>query len=62
MEEVAGEEESDRWLLGICRLEELREQDMHEAQELEAKMELTNLLWKAEGVKIRAEEGCGRRP
>ncbi|XP_008842122.1 surfeit locus protein 6 [Nannospalax galili] len=35
------------------RLEELRERDSGKAQELEAKMRWTNLLYKAEGVKIR---------
>lgn len=38
------------------RLEELREQDAAKAQELEAKMKWTNLLYKAEGVKIRDDE------
>ncbi|XP_048201678.1 surfeit locus protein 6 [Perognathus longimembris pacificus] len=38
------------------RLEELREQDAGKAQELEAKMKWTNLLYKAEGVKIRDNE------
>lgn len=39
------------------RLEALREQDAGKAQELEAKMQWTNLLYKAEGVKIRDDEG-----
>ncbi|KAL1787034.1 surfeit locus protein 6 [Sigmodon hispidus] len=38
------------------RLEELRDQDAGKAQELEAKMKWTNLLYKAEGVKIRDDE------
>ncbi|KAM4876494.1 surfeit locus protein 6-like [Thomomys bottae] len=38
------------------QLEELREQDASEAQALEAKMKWTNLLYKAEGVKIRDNE------
>ncbi|XP_041500890.1 surfeit locus protein 6-like [Microtus oregoni] len=38
------------------RLEELRDQDEGKAQELEAKMKWTNLLYKAEGVKIRDNE------
>ncbi|KAF7461834.1 hypothetical protein GHT09_014007 [Marmota monax] len=38
------------------RLEELREQDSGKARELEAKMKWTNLLYKAEGVKIRDNE------
>ncbi|XP_013011201.1 surfeit locus protein 6 isoform X2 [Cavia porcellus] len=38
------------------RLEELREQDAGKAQELEAKMKWTNLLYKAEGVRIRDDE------
>lgn len=38
------------------RLEELRDQDAGKAQELEAKMKWTNLLYKAEGVKIRDNE------
>ncbi|XP_021050356.1 surfeit locus protein 6 [Mus pahari] len=38
------------------RLEELRDQDAAKAQELEAKMKWTNLLYKAEGVKIRDDE------
>ncbi|KAM5186688.1 surfeit locus protein 6 isoform 2-T2 [Callospermophilus lateralis] len=38
------------------RLEELREQDAGKARELEAKMKWTNLLYKAEGVKIRDNE------
>lgn len=38
------------------RLEELREQDAGKAQELEAKMKWTNLLYKAEGVKIRDKD------
>ncbi|EHB05579.1 Surfeit locus protein 6 [Heterocephalus glaber] len=38
------------------RLEELREQDAGKAQELEAKMKWTNLLYKAEGVRIRDNE------
>ncbi|KAM6183945.1 surfeit locus protein 6 [Erethizon dorsatum] len=38
------------------RLEELREQDAGKAQELEAKMKWTNLLYKAEGVRIRDSE------
>uniref|UniRef100_A0A8D0WXT3 Ribosomal RNA-processing protein 14/surfeit locus protein 6 C-terminal domain-containing protein n=2 Tax=Sus scrofa TaxID=9823 RepID=A0A8D0WXT3_PIG len=39
-----------------ARLEELREQDAGAARELEAKMQWTNLLYKAEGVKIRDDE------
>ncbi|XP_069871125.1 surfeit locus protein 6 [Dipodomys merriami] len=38
------------------QLEELREQGAGKAQELEAKMKWTNLLYKAEGVKIRDNE------
>ncbi|KAM4877766.1 surfeit locus protein 6-like [Thomomys bottae] len=38
------------------QLEELREQDASKAQALEAKMKWTNLLYKAEGVKIRDNE------
>ncbi|KAM9207014.1 surfeit locus protein 6 [Dugong dugon] len=38
------------------RLEELRERDAGQAQALEAKMQWTNLLYKAEGVKIRDSE------
>ncbi|MBZ3873778.1 Surfeit locus protein 6 [Sciurus carolinensis] len=38
------------------RLEELREQDAGKARELEAKMRWTNLLYKAEGVRIRDDE------
>ncbi|XP_008047212.1 surfeit locus protein 6 [Carlito syrichta] len=37
-------------------LDELRDQDEGKAQELEAKMKWTNLLYKAEGVKIRDDE------
>ncbi|XP_055256071.1 surfeit locus protein 6 isoform X1 [Moschus berezovskii] len=39
-----------------ARLEELRGRDAGQAQELEAKMRWTNLLYKAEGVKIRDDE------
>lgn len=38
------------------RVEELREQDAGRARELEARMQWTNLLYKAEGVKIRDDE------
>ncbi|XP_037653321.1 surfeit locus protein 6 isoform X2 [Choloepus didactylus] len=38
------------------RLEELREQDAGRARELESKMQWTNLLYKAEGVRIRDDE------
>ncbi|XP_073908992.1 surfeit locus protein 6 [Castor canadensis] len=38
------------------QLEELREKDAGKAQELEAKMKWTSLLYKAEGVKIRDNE------
>ncbi|KAL4825959.1 hypothetical protein H8958_015253 [Nasalis larvatus] len=38
------------------RLDELRDQDEGKAQELETKMKWTNLLYKAEGVKIRDDE------
>ncbi|XP_053414160.1 surfeit locus protein 6 isoform X2 [Nycticebus coucang] len=38
------------------RLEELRDQDEGQARELEAKMGWTNLLYKAEGVRIRDDE------
>ncbi|KAM6170130.1 surfeit locus protein 6 [Rhynchocyon petersi] len=38
------------------RLEELREQDEDQARALEARMQWTNLLYKAEGVKIRDSE------
>lgn len=38
------------------RLEELREQDVGKAQQLEAKMKWTNLLYKAEGTRIRDNE------
>ncbi|XP_032334723.1 surfeit locus protein 6 isoform X1 [Camelus ferus] len=39
-----------------ARLEELREQDAGRARELEARMRWTNLLYKAEGVRIRDDE------
>ncbi|XP_058927252.1 surfeit locus protein 6 [Kogia breviceps] len=39
-----------------ARLEELRGQDAGQARALEAKMQWTNLLYKAEGVKIRDDE------
>ncbi|XP_007952509.1 surfeit locus protein 6 [Orycteropus afer afer] len=39
-----------------AQLEELRERDVGQAQALEAKMQWTNLLYKAEGVKIRDSE------
>ncbi|XP_075415967.1 surfeit locus protein 6 [Tenrec ecaudatus] len=39
-----------------AKVEELREQDAGRARELEAKMQWTNLLYKAEGVKIRDSE------
>ncbi|XP_006900629.1 PREDICTED: surfeit locus protein 6 [Elephantulus edwardii] len=39
-----------------ARLEELREKDEGQARALEAKMQWTNLLYKAEGVKIRDSE------
>ncbi|XP_065784202.1 surfeit locus protein 6 [Muntiacus reevesi] len=39
-----------------ARLEELRDRDAGQAQELEAKMRWTNLLYKAEGVRIRDDE------
>lgn len=38
------------------QLEELREQDAGKAQELEARMKWTNLLYKAEGIRIRDNE------
>lgn len=38
------------------RLEELREQDAGKARELETKMQWTNVLYKAEGVRIRDDE------
>ncbi|XP_072488944.1 surfeit locus protein 6 [Notamacropus eugenii] len=38
------------------KLEELREQDEEKAREMETKMKWTNLLYKAEGVKIRDNE------
>lgn len=38
------------------RLEELREQDAGKARELESKMQWTNVLYKAEGVRIRDDE------
>ncbi|KAM5298561.1 surfeit locus protein 6 [Ctenodactylus gundi] len=38
------------------RLAELREQDAGKARELEAKMQWTNLLYKAEGVRVRDDE------
>ncbi|XP_058158665.1 surfeit locus protein 6 isoform X2 [Dasypus novemcinctus] len=38
------------------QVEELREQDAGRAQELERKMQWTNLLYKAEGVRIRDDE------
>ncbi|XP_027725336.1 surfeit locus protein 6 [Vombatus ursinus] len=38
------------------RLEELKEQDEEKAREMETKMKWTNLLYKAEGVKIRDNE------
>jgi len=39
-----------------ARLEELRDQDAGKARELESKMQWTNLLYKAEGVRIRDDE------
>lgn len=39
-----------------ARLEDLRDRDAGQAQELEAKMRWTNLLYKAEGVRIRDDE------
>lgn len=39
-----------------AQLEELRDRDAGQAQELEAKMRWTNLLYKAEGVRIRDDE------
>ncbi|XP_058998954.1 surfeit locus protein 6 [Mustela lutreola] len=39
-----------------ARLEELRGQDEGKARELESKMQWTNLLYKAEGVRIRDDE------
>ncbi|NXC45723.1 SURF6 protein, partial [Penelope pileata] len=38
------------------KLEELKDKDQKKAQELENKMKWTNLLYKAEGVKIRDDE------
>lgn len=38
------------------RLEELRERDAGQARELEARMQWTTMLYKAEGVKIRDDE------
>ncbi|XP_066466866.1 surfeit locus protein 6 [Tiliqua scincoides] len=38
------------------KLEELRDKDEKKAKELEAKMQWTNVLYKAEGVKIRDDE------
>ncbi|XP_044517236.1 surfeit locus protein 6 [Gracilinanus agilis] len=38
------------------KLEELKEQDEEKAREMETKMKWTNLLYKAEGVKIRDDE------
>ncbi|XP_074066891.1 surfeit locus protein 6 [Macrotis lagotis] len=38
------------------KLEELKEQDEEKAREMETKMKWTNLLYKAEGVKIRDNE------
>ncbi|OXB69068.1 hypothetical protein ASZ78_009544 [Callipepla squamata] len=38
------------------KLEELKEKDQEKAQELEMKMKWTNLLYKAEGVKIHDDE------
>lgn len=42
------------------RLEELRARDEGSAQQLEARMQWTNLLYKAEGVRIRDDEGLLR--
>ncbi|XP_038601923.1 surfeit locus protein 6 [Tachyglossus aculeatus] len=39
------------------KLEDLKDQDPGKAQQLETKMRWTNLLYKAEGVKIRDDEG-----
>ncbi|EFB24911.1 hypothetical protein PANDA_009535, partial [Ailuropoda melanoleuca] len=39
-----------------ARLEELRDRDEGKARELESKMQWTNLLYKAEGVRIRDSE------
>nr|XP_021547047.1 surfeit locus protein 6 [Neomonachus schauinslandi] len=39
-----------------ARLEELRDQDEGKARELESKMQWTNLLYKAEGVRVRDDE------
>ncbi|CAL1567748.1 unnamed protein product [Knipowitschia caucasica] len=39
-----------------AKLEELREKDADKAQELENKMKWTNLLYKAEGIKIKDDE------
>ncbi|KAF3820965.1 hypothetical protein GH733_011118 [Mirounga leonina] len=39
-----------------ARLEELRDRDEGKARELESKMQWTNLLYKAEGVRIRDDE------
>lgn len=38
------------------QLEELREKDVGKARELESKMQWTNVLYKAEGVRIRDDE------
>ena len=46
----------ERLLAWQGQLEKLRDQDAGKAQELEAKMKWTNLLYKAEGVKIRDNE------
>lgn len=42
------------------RLEELRARDEGSARQLEARMQWTNLLYKAEGVRIRDDEGLLR--
>lgn len=39
-----------------ARLEELRDRDEGKARELESKMQWTNLLYKAEGVRVRDDE------
>ncbi|XP_053328457.1 surfeit locus protein 6 [Spea bombifrons] len=39
------------------KLEELREKDERKAQEMESKIKWTNVLYKAEGVKIKDDEG-----
>lgn len=43
-----------------AKLEQLREKDADKAQEMEKKMKWTNLLYKAEGIKIKDDENMLR--